>query len=122
MFVYHTNFQRDSEIHVHTGPDGFGHLIVPTTPPTILPLGCRGDNLFTNFIAYLSSPGPDEAARRGGYLKQNLEEIKNALKLSGNPFLGGQNPKARDFQLAPQLYHIKVASKAIQVKPGFKRS
>eukprot|EP00884_Botryococcus_braunii_P005390 jgi/Botrbrau1/14852/Bobra.0326s0006.2 len=79
-----------------------------TDPPKV------GETLMPNFISYLSSPGPDEAARRGGALKQDLEQIRDALKESGKPFLGGDRPNARDLQLAPQLYHVKVASKAIQ--------
>ncbi|KAK9807480.1 hypothetical protein WJX72_000344 [[Myrmecia] bisecta] len=66
----------------------------------------------TAFMEFLKSSGSEQKEKEAALVAQ-LKEINDFLEKNG-PYIGGQNVCAADMQKAPQLYHIKVGTKAIK--------
>jgi len=76
-----------------------------------------GDGLFPDiFLEYLTSEGADEEKARS-QMEEKYKEIDAAFAKSDGPFLSGKEPCSQCFKLAPQLYHISVATDKIKGWP-----
>lgn len=76
-----------------------------------------GDGLFPDaFMEYLLAEGAEEEQARSK-LETKYKEINDAFAKSDGPFLSGKEPCAQCFKLAPQLYHISIATDKIKGWP-----
>eukprot|EP00249_Psilotum_nudum_P007628 c20707_g1_i1 orf=112-1008(+) len=65
-----------------------------------------GSKIFSSFVKFLKSKDPHDGTEQA--LLEELKALNDHLKTSG-PYIDGARVSAADLNLAPKLYHLKVA-------------
>ena len=73
-----------------------------------------GSGIFRAFVEYLKSSSAAEEAVCREKLEYELSLLNHHLASAGTKYICGSNLSPADFDMAPKLYHIQVAGKALK--------